>query len=488
MQAPPTRSGAILSALALLLAMLAGCAAHEAHVEGRAALERGDRHAALMHYRRAAQLDPRDDDYRRQVRELEQRFTEDFIAAAGEELERRDLRAALGRIDEGLRIVPESQPLQAARQRIEQSMQAAEAERRRALEAARLRRWREARVHMREALKRDPGLINGQADLTRIEREASLDCAANAANSLNEGELDAAEDWARQALEFGHADDEARTILHEAEARREAADLRMHAAAAMQAGRHEEALELLERSEQLHANQRGLSKAIKETRTLLGRKHLAAAERALHGRDTHTALAELQRSRDLLPDFGQVQLRIAALRKGLAEKHAEKVEQALDADSPGRAMLHAACARQYDLNVETPDLLQPGRLLAQQARFALEDDATGQRLGRRALEAAEDGRPREAIETAVVYVSMDPKPTDEAVWELIERPFARDVRLIDLRAALRGIFADLRQRDESLRVDASPTPARPTPQPAPEPQQTSPTGEPPAVDLDQLLP
>lgn len=356
-----------IAAMALLLVV--GCAAHSAHVHGRNALERGNRRAALEHYRRAVQLDPRDDDYRREVKRIEQELTTQYTAEATRLFEDRDMAAAQARVDEGLGILPLAQELRALQPKIEQAVADARRHRGQAVDAARKQEWNVAHYHMQCALALDRSLPDGTADMERIEERATIHSLDTARRAMDYGHYDNAEEWVNLAAKFGKDPAGVKSLLDEIATRREAAARRAQADDARARGDLEQALALYIQVEQLHPNQDGLSTALHQTRAGLCEQYLATAERARANGDLHGALAACRRSHELLPDYGRVRQRMAALRDQLAAGHTAMATNALENGRPGRAIAHFACARDYSPHSRAPGLFVAAQQLAEHTRF-----------------------------------------------------------------------------------------------------------------------
>ena len=247
-----------LSALVVVLALLAGCAQEKAYQRGErlsregqyeqavAELETAIRLAEEHHSRKAAEK------YRDKLAEVKVLAGQFLYREAQIRLEQADLGGAQGYIERCVKFCPQEPTYEALRQRVLQAIAEAERVRADALALAEQRQWQAAGQRMDEALALYRTLPGGQADRQRIRDRAYRYYVDRADERLREGDLAEAQAEATTALTYQASGREAKTIIETVKNRREAGELIARGQTLLGQGQSEEALRTLERAARLY--------------------------------------------------------------------------------------------------------------------------------------------------------------------------------------------------------------------------------------------
>lgn len=230
---------------------------------------------------------------------------------------------------------------------VRESIENAEAIRRKALALGEEGKWDDAVQVIRTSLSRYRSLPNGETDHLRLCAGASEYHLAHAENHLAKDEWDAAESSARRSIDY-KPNDGARAVLAEVGKRREADRLVREAKECENKNDFRTALEKLEAAKRLHPNRRGLPEDITRVKQSLCDQLIRLAQ-GFSAKGTHAAaLRSLIESKAILADYGDIDKRIREERLALAAQHVEMAKRKADKDAMGSALCHYLSALGHD--------------------------------------------------------------------------------------------------------------------------------------------
>ena len=342
-----------LSALVVVLALLAGCAQEKAYQRGErlsregqyeqavAELETAIRLAEENHNRKAAEK------YRDKLAEVKVQAGQFLYREAQIRLERADLGGAQGYIERCVKFCPQEPTYEALRQRVLQAIAEAERVRADALALAEQRQWQAAGQRMDEALALYRTMPGGEADRQRIRDRAYRYYVDRADERLRAGDLAEAQAEATTALTYQASGREAKTVIETVKNRREAGELIARGQTLLGQGQAEEALRTLERAARLYPSHPDLADLLGRAKRAVCDRRLEQGRTALAARDYPAALRLFQSSRDLLDGYGGVDALLTEVRSRLAERHLELSRQYQQEGAAGIAAFHAGAALSY---------------------------------------------------------------------------------------------------------------------------------------------
>ena len=247
-----------LCAIAMVLALLAGCAHEKAFKRGDRLSREGQYEQAVAELETAIRLAEEKNNhraaekYREKLEQVKVQAGQFFYRDAQLCLDRADLGGAQNNIERAIHFRPQEQPYQSLRQRVVQAIAEAEQVRADALSLAERREWQAAVQRMNEALAMYRTMPGGDADLKRIRDRAYRYYMDRANERLRADDLAGAESEAQAALVYQPSGQEAKTIIQTVKDRREAAVLIARGRTLLGKGDAEEALQTLERAARLH--------------------------------------------------------------------------------------------------------------------------------------------------------------------------------------------------------------------------------------------
>jgi tetratricopeptide (TPR) repeat protein len=349
----PTTWARRLSALVVVLALLAGCAQEKAYQRGERLSREGQYEQAVQELETAIRLAEEHHDhkaaekYRDKLAEVKVQAGLFLCREAQNCLERADLGGAQGYIERCVKFCPQEPTYEALRQRVLQAIAEAERVRTDALALAEQRQWQAAGQRMDEALAMYRTMPGGQADRQRIRDRAYRYYVDRADERLRAGDLAGAQAEATTALTYQASGREANTILETVKNRREAGELIARGQTLLGQGQAEEALRTLEQAARLYAAHPDLADLLGRAKRAVCDRRLEQGRTALATHDDAAALRLFLSSRDLLEGYGGVDALLAEARSRLAEHHLELSRQYQQEDAAGLAAFHAGAALSY---------------------------------------------------------------------------------------------------------------------------------------------
>jgi tetratricopeptide (TPR) repeat protein len=342
-----------LSALAVVLALLAGCAQEQAYQRGERLARQGQYEQAVAELETAIRL--AEEHHSRKAAEKYRDKLAEVKVIAGQFLYREaqlrfgqaDLGGAQGYLERCVKFCPQEPMYEALRQRVLQAIAEAERVRADALALAEQKQWQAAGQRMDEALALYRTLPGGQADRQRIRDRAYRYYLDRADERLHEGNLAEAQAEATTALTYQASGREAQTIIETVNNRREAGDLIARGQTLLGQGQSEEALRALARAAQLYPAHPDLADLLGQAKRAVCDRRLEQGRTALAARDYAAALRLFQSSRDLLNGYGGVDALLTEVRSRLAERHLELSRQYQQEGAAGIATFHAGAALSY---------------------------------------------------------------------------------------------------------------------------------------------
>lgn len=342
-----------LSALMVVLALLAGCAQEQAYQRGERLAREGQYEQAVAELETAIRL--AEEHHSRKAAEKSRAKLAETRVLAGQFLyreaqirfDRADLGEAQGYLERCVKFCPQEPTYEALRQRVLQAIAEAERVRADALALAEQKQWQAAGQRMDEALALYRTLPGGQADRQRIRDRAYRYYVDRADERLRAGDLAAAQAEATTALTYQAAGREARTIIETVNNRREAGELIVRGQTLLGQGQSEEALRVLERAAQLYPLHPDLADLLGRVKRAVCDRRLEQGRIALAARDDPAALRLFQSSRDLLAGYGGVDALLTEVRSRLAERHLGLSRQYQQENAAGIATFHAGAALSY---------------------------------------------------------------------------------------------------------------------------------------------
>jgi len=342
-----------LGAMTLVLLLLAGCAHEKAYKRGDRLSREGQYEQAVAELENAVRLAEENNNhrtaekYRERLEQVKLQAGQFFHREAELCLNRADLGAAQGFIEQAVKFCPQEQTYWSLRQRILKAIPEAEQVRADALSLAEQRQWQAAVQRMNEALAMYRTLPGGDADLKRIRDRAYRYYVDLAQERLREDNLAEAESQAQEALVYQPSGQEAKTVIQTVKNRREAAVLIERGRTLLAQGNPEEALSTLERAARLHPLHPDLSDLLGQARRGICDHWLEQGRTAVTARNYPAAMRFLQKSQGLLDGYGGVDSLLADVRSRLAELHLKGSQQYQQEGAAGAATFHAAAALSY---------------------------------------------------------------------------------------------------------------------------------------------
>ncbi len=341
-----------LSAIVMVMTILAGCAHEKAYKRGDRLSREGQYEQAVVELETAIRLAEEKNSrkaaekYRVKLAEVKVQAGQFFYREAQLRFDRADLGGARDAIEQCVKFCPQEQTYEAFRQRVVQAIAEAEQVRADALSLAEQRQWQAAVQRMNEALAMYRTLPGGEADLKRIRERAYQYYVDRATERLREGNLVQAESEAQVAMTY-QSGSEAKAVLQTVKDRREAAKLIARGRTLLDQGDCEEALRALQQAEKLHPSHPDLPDLLGRAKRAVCDRWLEQGRTAAAAHDYPAAMRLFQKSRDLLQGYGGVDPLLADVQSKLAELHLKASRQFLQGDAGGIATFHATAALRY---------------------------------------------------------------------------------------------------------------------------------------------
>lgn len=342
-----------LSALMLVLGLLAGCAHEKAYKRGDRLSREGQYEQAVAELENAIRLaeennnDKAAEKYRAKLEQVKLQAGQFYYRDAQLRFGRTDLGGAQDAIEQCVKFCPQDQTYWSFRERVLQAIAEAEKVRANALSLADRREWQAAVQRMNEALAMNRTMPGGNADLKGIKDRAYRYHLDRANERLEEGNLAEAESEAQAALVYQESGREAKTLIQTVKDRREAAVLIARGRTLLDQGQAEEALTTLERAARLHPSHPDLSDLLGRAKRAVCDGWLEQGRMAVTTRNYPAAMRLFQKSQELLESYGGVDALLADVRSRLAGLHLEASRQYQQDGAAGIAVFHAAAALTY---------------------------------------------------------------------------------------------------------------------------------------------
>lgn len=360
-----------ISTCLILAAVFAGCAHQKAYKKADQYAEQQNYDQAVRSLQEAidltdkpktvAKYQARLSEVRKEAAHYYYRLAEDHFAAA-------DLNSALQCVGHAIRYQPSVTRSHELQKRVRSAIQLAEQHHAEAMALADKKQWREAVTALKRVSREHATMVGLKADLEQVRQRAYDDYLAKGTVCLNEGDLDGAAENANLALTFVGRGRGAQDLIKTVEDRREAKRLIALARRQLAARSHEEALNLLTQASQLHASADDLVELMAQAKKGVCDLWMGQAEVALQRESRATALPLLQRCRDLLPGYGDVDRKIAEVRAGLSEQHLAQTALYQKLGLHGTSLHHALAAMAYsDESAEAREQLRVSMQAIQEA-------------------------------------------------------------------------------------------------------------------------
>jgi tetratricopeptide (TPR) repeat protein len=363
-----------LAGVAILIALLAGCAQEQAFKRGEKLAREGQYDLAVAEMESAVSLAEEHSNhktaerYRQKLEQVKQQAGQFYYHEAELRFGRADLAGAQGLLDKCVKYCPQEQTYEAFRQRVLKATADAEQLRNEALSLAQQEQWQAAVQKMNDALAMNRTMPGGDGDLTQIKERAYRYYLDRAQSRLWENDLDGAEAEAQTALGFQPGGTQAKTVLQTVKDRREAIGWIARGRTLLEQGDAEEALRALERAAKLHPTHADLPDLLGRARRGTCDHWLEQGKQQMDAHQYAAAIHLFLDSQDLLQGYGGVDALLSDVRSQLAKAHLEASRQSEQSGNNGCAVLHATAALGY-----LPDSIDAGQQLARSAGRVLQE-------------------------------------------------------------------------------------------------------------------